>query len=63
MESEQKIVIGDRIFRREDLFRAEEEARIERTLLPLEEKIRILVFMQKLARDWGRRGDVIVWPL
>lgn len=60
---EQRIVIGDRIFRREDLFQAEEDARKERARLPLEEKVRILISLQKLARDWGRKEDIIVWEL
>ncbi|RME34798.1 MAG: hypothetical protein D6793_08125 [Thermoflexia bacterium] len=63
MEDERQILIGGRIFRREDLFQAEKEARKERARLPLEEKIRILVSLQKLARDWGRKGDVIVWEI
>ncbi len=63
MEGERKILIGGRIFRREDLFQAEGEARKERARLPLEEKIRILVSLQQLARDWGRKGDIIVWKI
>lgn len=63
MAGEQRIVIGDRIFRREDLFQAEEDARKERARLPLEEKVRILISLQKLARDWGRKEDIIVWEL
>lgn len=63
MAGEQRIVIGDRIFRREDLFQAEEDARKERARLPLEEKVRILISLQKLARDWGRKEDILVWEL
>lgn len=63
MAGEQRIVIGDRIFRREDLFQAEEDARKERAQLPLEEKVRILISLQKLARDWGRKEDILVWEL
>lgn len=63
MAGEQRLVIGDRIFRREDLFQAEEDARKERARLPLEEKVRILISLQKLARDWGRKEDIIVWEL
>ncbi len=62
MTDEMKIVIGERVFTREDLFREDEEARKRRAQLPFEEKIRILVELQKLARHWGRR-DVIIWKI
>lgn len=61
MKGEQTIVIGDRILKREDLFREEEAARRERANLRFEEKIKILLSLQKLARDWGRKKDIIVW--
>lgn len=60
--SEQKVVIGERVLTREDLFREEEAFRKERARLPLEEKIRILVELQKLARGWGKK-DVLVWEI
>jgi len=59
---EPKIVIGEHVFTREDLFRQDEEARKRRAQLPFEEKIRILVELQKLARHWGGH-DVIVWKI
>ncbi len=62
MPDEPKIIIGERVFTREDLFREDEEAHKRRAQLPFEEKIRILVELQKLARDWGRR-DVIIWKI
>lgn len=58
-----KIVIGDRVLSRGELFREEERARRERAKLPFEEKIKILVGLQRLARDWGGRKDVIVWEI
>ncbi|MBM4465829.1 MAG: hypothetical protein FJ014_09800 [Chloroflexi bacterium] len=63
MEDEQKIVIGDRVLRREDLFQGEERARRERAKLPFEEKIEILVHLQRLAYGWGRKRDVIIWEI
>jgi len=63
MEDEQKIVIGDRVFRRRDLFQGEERARRERAKLPFEEKIKILVRLQELAHNWGRKKDVIIWEI
>jgi len=63
MEDEQKIVIGDRVLRRQDLFQGEEAARRERAKSPFEEKIRTLVHLQKLAYGWGRKKDVIIWEI
>lgn len=63
MESKEKIIIYDMSFTREELFRREEDFRKERAKLPFEEKIKILVELQKLAQSWGRRKDVIVWKI
>ncbi|RLF40521.1 MAG: hypothetical protein DRN12_05245 [Thermoplasmata archaeon] len=63
MECNQKIVIGERILTREDLYREEEELRRERARLSFEEKIKILVGLQKLAYSWGKKGDVIIWKI
>lgn len=57
-----KMAIGEKIFTREELFRQQEEARRERARLPFEEKIRILVELQRRARQWGQH-DVIVWRI
>ena len=62
MEGE-KIIIGDRVLRRQDLFQQEEVARRERAKLPFEEKIKVLVRLQRLAHSWGRRKDVIIWEI
>ena len=63
MDDEQKIVIGDRVLRRQDLFQGEERARRARAKFPFEEKIKILVHLQKLAYGWGRKKDVIIWEI
>jgi len=62
MEGEQKIVIGEKVLRRRELFE-EEVARRERAKLSFEEKIKILIDLQKLARDWGGKKDVIIWEI
>jgi len=62
MEGEQKIVIGEKVLRRRELFE-EEVARRERAKLSFEEKIKILIDLQKLARDWGEKKDVIIWQI
>jgi hypothetical protein len=63
MAAEQKIAIGDRILTRRDLFHGEERARRERAQLTFEEKIKILVYLQKLAYGWGGKKDVIIWQI
>lgn len=61
MENNQKIVIGDRILTKKELFEEEENFRKERANFSYEEKIRHLVELQKLAYSWGNKRDVIVW--
>ena len=63
MEGEQKIVIGEKVLRRRELFEEEEVARRERAKLPFEEKIKILINLQKLARNWRGKKDVIIWKI
>jgi len=63
MEEERRIVIGDKILSRRDLFDGEQMPRKERAKLPFEEKITALVNLQKLIRGWGRKKDVIVWEI
>lgn len=63
MEDEPRIVIGDRVFRRQDLFQAEEAARRERAKFSFEEKIKILVELQRLAYGWRGKKDVIIWEI
>ena len=48
------------------MYRRKEEARRERAKLPIEEKLRILVQMQKRANEVRRavgRPEMIVWEL
>lgn len=47
----------------EDYFEGDREARKEQARLPFEEKIKILVELQKLAAEWGGKKDVIVWEI
>ncbi|MCX8067710.1 MAG: hypothetical protein N3B68_07845 [Anaerolineae bacterium] len=58
-----QIFLDDRTFTREEWFQEVEKARRERAQLPFEEKIRILVQLQRLARDWGGHPDIIVWKI
>lgn len=61
--SQPRILIFNRVFTREEWFQEAEKARQERAQLPFEEKIRILVELQQLARDWGSHSDIIVWQI
>ncbi|MCX7995358.1 MAG: hypothetical protein N3A65_06270 [candidate division WOR-3 bacterium] len=60
---DKKIVIGDRILTRDELYQNEKEFRQERARLSFEENIKILVELQKLARTWGRKEDILIWNI
>jgi hypothetical protein len=47
----------------EELFESKKKARKELAKLPFEEKIKILVELQKIAYSWGNRKDVIIWKI
>ena len=61
MEDNQKIVIGDKIITRKELFEEKEKFRKVRANMPFEEKIKALIGLQKIACKWGRRKDLIIW--
>ena len=61
MEDNQKIVIGDKIITRKELFEEKETFRKVRAAMPFEEKIKVLIELQKIAYQWGKRKDVIIW--
>lgn len=61
--NEIKIVIGDKVFTRKEFFEETEKFHKQQANLPFEEKIKILVELQKLAYSWGNKKDVIVWKL
>lgn len=63
MVNEQKILIGNEIFTREELHQREQEFRKKRTNLSFEEKINILIDLQKLVRNWSKRKDIMVWKI
>jgi len=63
MENEIKIKINDKIYTREELHQREEESRKKRAKIHFEEKIKILVDLQKFASTWGKKKDIIVWKL
>lgn len=63
MENKQKIVISNRIFRRQELYKEEDDFRKKRAQLSFEDKIKILVELQRLAHTWGNKKDVFVWKI
>jgi hypothetical protein len=63
-EEEIKILTKDNeIITLKELFERKEEARKEMANIQFEEKIRILVQLQKIALTWGGKKDVFVWKL
>jgi hypothetical protein len=47
----------------EELFEGKKKTRMELAKLPFEEKIKILVELQKIAYSWGNKKDVIIWKI
>jgi len=63
-EDTMKIVTRDnKVITLREFFEGERETRREQARLPFEEKIRILITLQKLAVNWGGKKDVIVWEV
>lgn len=59
-----KIMIRDgRILTLKEVYEEHEKTHAEQAGLPFEEKIRILVDLQRLASSWGKKADVIVWKI
>lgn len=59
-----RIVTKDnKIISLEELYKGKEASHREQAGLALEEKIRILVSLQNLARTWGGKKDVRVWDI
>ncbi len=58
-----KIVVGERVWTREEWFQEEAAFRKERARLPFEVKVRMLVELQKLARTFGRKTGMLVWEI
>ena len=61
MEDNQKILIGDKIITRKELFKEKQKFRKVKAQMPFEEKIKALIGLQKIASRWGRRKDVMIW--
>ncbi|MCD6429442.1 hypothetical protein J7L09_01975 [bacterium] len=61
MGDEERFIIGKRILRRSDFFK-EETRKKQAATFSFEEKIKILVDLQKLAYKWGRK-NVIIWKI
>ncbi len=59
------VIQGKRIITREDLFKAKERFHKEQAKLPFEEKIRIVVELQKIANNIRKPSERpgIVWDI
>jgi hypothetical protein len=59
-----KIVLPDnRVITLKEFFEETERAHKELAKLSFEDKVRILVKLQEIARDWGQKKDVLVWKI
>ena len=63
MKNEERIIISNRILTKKKLYEEKKQIRKERAKLSFEEKIKILVDLQKLAYSWGKKKDIIIWKL
>ena len=63
MKNEERIIISNRILTKKKLYEEKKQLRKERAKLSFEEKIKILVHLQKLAYSWGKKKDIIIWKL
>lgn len=62
--SDLKVMIrGGRVLTLKELYEEHERTHVEQAGLPFEEKIRVLVDLQRLASSWGKKEDVIVWEI
>lgn len=63
MDKEVKILLPDnRIITLKEFFDEMERTHKEQAKLSYEEKVKILVQLQEIARDWGKK-DVLVWKI
>jgi len=61
-EEKIKIITKDnKLMTLEQLFEEKEKTRKLLANLPFEEKIKILISLQRIAYSWGKKKDVIVW--
>ncbi|MBI4645436.1 MAG: hypothetical protein HY738_02295 [Bacteroidia bacterium] len=52
---------GGRFITLKKLYEEHQKSHKEQANLPFEEKIKILIDLQKIAYSWGRKKDVIIW--
>lgn len=59
-----KVMVRDgKILTLRELYKEHEKTHAEQASLPFEEKIRVLVDLQRLAFSWGKKADIIVWKI
>lgn len=63
-DRELKIEIGhQRVVTLKELFKEHKKTHAEQAGLAFEEKIKVLVDLQKIASSWGNRRDVTIWKI
>lgn len=58
-----KIAIGKRVVTRDKLFKKKEEFHRVQARMPFEEKIEVLVLLQKIYSSLKKRKDITVWKI
>ncbi|MCM8762733.1 MAG: hypothetical protein NC929_05405 [Candidatus Omnitrophica bacterium] len=58
-----KIVIGKRVITRDELFKKKEEFHRAQARMPFEEKIAVLVRLQKIYASLKRGKGITVWKI
>lgn len=59
-----KVMTRDgRILTLQEMYEEHEKTHAEQAELPFEEKIKVLVDLQRLASSWGKKADVIIWKI
>jgi starch synthase len=58
MEDKQRIVIGDKIITRKELFKRKRKFRKTKALIPFEKKISMLISLQETARNFAKTGGL-----
>lgn len=63
-DSDLRIMTRDgKILTLREMYEEHEKTHAEQAELPFEEKIKVLVDLQRLASSWGKQADVIVWKI
>ena len=63
MWENRKILVKGKVLSMKEFFQEAEKSGRRFSKMKFEEKIRVLVELQKFAKKWNKRKDIIVWRL